>query len=282
VHRDRGSITAKQAIARAESNLALLREDATRQLSEQLAELSRRGTSVRSAQDLRAVHGLATAILNTAGTFGYAGMGEAARSLCALIEIFQIHQTWNETAARVHIDAMRSLFGAVTGSRRWSCARPGPLAAGTQHSSGDETRQRAAERACCDVAQKSAKPIRRQRIERRLHRRSRGDARQRLRQRHAAEHADRRAREQSAAAARQPGGDMSCSQPARRLHDQRQLSREHLRFSPFRAPGERSGPNINTSVTARRDGGRALKPEQRCNERPRFRGNARCDAASLR
>lgn len=106
-----GGLRHSEAIASAEANLEAVRGTALGRLDEILAEMDGAAGSV-STYDLVAaetLYRLSNEIVGLAGVFGYAHMGEAAYSLCDLLDAARAAETWRGAAVTVHLRTLRLL-----------------------------------------------------------------------------------------------------------------------------------------------------------------------------
>ena len=103
-----GGITAGHALRKAAENLETIRDTSLTTLDEHLAEieaLRRQAGNKASAEAKEAIYGRANAIHAVAGVFGLGQLGEAAFSLCELIDLQRENGRWSPEAVDVHLAA---------------------------------------------------------------------------------------------------------------------------------------------------------------------------------
>jgi hypothetical protein len=105
-----GGITVADALRKAGENLDGIREEGQGVLDGYLAEIEalRAGAGPAALAEVKAeLYRLANKIHATAAVFGLAQLGEAAFSLCELIDRLRERGRWNGGAVDVHLSALR-------------------------------------------------------------------------------------------------------------------------------------------------------------------------------
>jgi hypothetical protein len=105
-----GGITAGNALRKASENLETVRESSLKALDERLAEieaLRREAGEEASAEIKDAIYRLSNDVYGVAGVFGLHQLGEAAFSLCELIDRMRQRGRWSAQAVDVHLAAFR-------------------------------------------------------------------------------------------------------------------------------------------------------------------------------
>ena len=106
-----GGLRVSEAVAAAEANLEAVRGPALERLDAVLAQMDACAGAVEgydaAAFDL--LYRLSNEIVGVAGVFGYAPMGEAAYSLCDLLDVSRAAGTWRAAAVGVHLRTLRLL-----------------------------------------------------------------------------------------------------------------------------------------------------------------------------
>ncbi len=106
--REPGGISVGDALRKAAENLESIRETSLSGLDERLhkiEQLRRDAGRKASAEAKEAIYRLANDIHSIAGVFGLAQLGEAAFSLCELIDRQRAHGRWSPEAVDVHLAA---------------------------------------------------------------------------------------------------------------------------------------------------------------------------------
>ena len=120
----RGGLTKAAASAAAEENLAAIHDECLAEVDRNLDLLKRSAAEPRIAETVtiqREIYAHANTIAGIAGCCGLAEMGEAAFSLCELVDRQIASGAWSARAVTVHIDAMtllRAQDGALTPAGR--------------------------------------------------------------------------------------------------------------------------------------------------------------------
>jgi hypothetical protein len=105
-----GGISAGDALRKAAENLESIRESSLSSLDEHLARieaLRRDAGGKASAETEEAIYRLSNSIHAIAGLFGLDQLGEAAFSLCELIDRQRERGRWSPEAVDVHLSAFR-------------------------------------------------------------------------------------------------------------------------------------------------------------------------------
>ncbi|WP_395647569.1 hypothetical protein [Terricaulis sp.] len=106
-----GGITAEAARERAEARLGRLRERSDVTVSECIERI---GAALSACEqptpELREeMYRMAYGVANLAGTFDRPALGQAAYSLCALLDDCDVRNHWDRVGVHVHHDALRML-----------------------------------------------------------------------------------------------------------------------------------------------------------------------------
>lgn len=107
-----GGVTLADALARAQANLDSIKDDSVAYVDGRLAEIDAllAGCESRLDEDrLRGAYDLANDVVGVAGVCGLGPVGEAAYSLCGLLDLFAQGGGWDDRAIAVHLDAFRLL-----------------------------------------------------------------------------------------------------------------------------------------------------------------------------
>ncbi len=105
-----GGISEPKAVAAAEANLATIREDSIAVVDQSFNLLKQSATRVTSdVESKRAVYAGASTIAGIAGSCGLKERGEAAFSLCELVDRLIERSTWDAASVGVHMDALTLL-----------------------------------------------------------------------------------------------------------------------------------------------------------------------------
>lgn len=110
-----GGATVDDAIAAAEKNLQSVREECLRAMDEKLALITQAVIRCRTAQspeDIDALYSLSNDVLEVAGAFSMKDLGQAALSLCDLVDRFRTHNRWSQAALDVHLNGLIALRAA--------------------------------------------------------------------------------------------------------------------------------------------------------------------------
>jgi hypothetical protein len=108
--REPGGITAGHALRKAAENLETIRESSLEALDQRLAQIEAlrlEAGRTASAEVKDAIYRLSNDIHGIAGVFGLHQLGEAAFSLCELIDRQHEHDRWSPEAVDVHLAAFR-------------------------------------------------------------------------------------------------------------------------------------------------------------------------------
>jgi hypothetical protein len=110
--RQPGGITAGHALRKAAENLESIRETSLSALDEYMARIEtlRREAGPEASEEVKQkIYRLANDIHGVAGVFGLGQLGEAAFSLCELLDRLHEHGRWSPEAVDVHLAALRLL-----------------------------------------------------------------------------------------------------------------------------------------------------------------------------
>ena len=104
-----GGKTIAQALDDAQANLDEIRAEALDLLRAKLEEiqaLGRKSAQNPSAADLETLYALSGEVLDIAGLFGLPELGQAAFSLCELLDRLKSRKAWNWPAVQVHLHGL--------------------------------------------------------------------------------------------------------------------------------------------------------------------------------
>jgi hypothetical protein len=104
-----GGKTIAQALEDAQSNLDEIRSkelDVLRAKLEEIQKLGKKNELTPNAADIGALYALSSEIIDSAGLFGLPELGEAAFSLCELLDRLRSRKTWNWPAVQVHLHGL--------------------------------------------------------------------------------------------------------------------------------------------------------------------------------
>jgi hypothetical protein len=104
-----GGKTIAQALDDAQTSLDEIKGESLETLRRKLADiqsLGRKAEENPSEGDSKALYALSSDVLETAGLFGLPELGQAAFSLCELLDRMITRNTWNWPAVQVHLRAL--------------------------------------------------------------------------------------------------------------------------------------------------------------------------------
>ena len=104
-----GGKTIAQALDDAQANLDEIRAeslDLLRAKLEEIQALGRKNEKDPKAGDLQHLYELSSEVLDIAGLFGLPELGQAALSLCELIDRLKSRKAWNWPAVQVHLHGL--------------------------------------------------------------------------------------------------------------------------------------------------------------------------------
>src|ERR1700712_3795701 len=104
-----GGKTIAQALEDAQANLDEVRGDALDVLKaklEKIQSLGGRSEKAPSAADLQMLYGLSNDVVEIAGVFGMPELGQAAFSLCALLDGLKMRKSWHWPSVQVHLHGL--------------------------------------------------------------------------------------------------------------------------------------------------------------------------------
>jgi hypothetical protein len=104
-----GGKTIAQALDDAQANLDEMRGESLDLLRAKLDEIQALGAKNQTnpkAADLEALYGLSGEVLDIAGLFGLPELGQAAFSLCELLDRLKSRKAWNWPAVQVHLHGL--------------------------------------------------------------------------------------------------------------------------------------------------------------------------------
>jgi len=107
-----GGIRVGAALEKADQNLAAIREDCLAGFDQQLAELvslNQPGQPAPSDEARRETYRVANEMYGLAGVFGLVEFGQAAYSLCELVDRLGALGRWHQPAVDVHVAALMLL-----------------------------------------------------------------------------------------------------------------------------------------------------------------------------
>ena len=105
-----GGRTVRRMLADADSQLAAFRPTFEAELETRIATLE--GLAAAGAPRRAEIYDNASAIIDTAGLFGFDHVGQAAYALCDLVDAFGEQDRWDASAVAVHVEALRLMRGA--------------------------------------------------------------------------------------------------------------------------------------------------------------------------
>ena len=110
--RQPGGLSLTEALSRAQANLDSIRDESAAYVDARLGEIDAAlggdGSRVED-EALRRAYGLANDVVGVAGACGLGPVGEAAYSLCGLLDLFLQGQGWDRRAVAVHLVAFHLL-----------------------------------------------------------------------------------------------------------------------------------------------------------------------------
>ena len=104
-----GGKTIAQALDDAQANLDEICSESLDRLRVKLEEiqaLGRKAQNGPTAADLDALYAMSAEVLDTAGLFGLPELGQAALSLCELLDRLKSRRVWNWPAVEVHLHGL--------------------------------------------------------------------------------------------------------------------------------------------------------------------------------
>jgi hypothetical protein len=104
-----GGKTAEKALEDAAAALDEVRAETLDRLRAKLADIQTLGRTLEasaSLRDIRALYGLSSEVLDIAGVYGMPELGQAAYSLCELLDNLGARKVWNWPAVQVHLDGL--------------------------------------------------------------------------------------------------------------------------------------------------------------------------------
>ncbi len=108
--REPGGVRVEDALRDAESNLETLRDGCLESIDSRLAgieQLHRQTEAGASLEQMDAMYAQASDIHSVAGVFGLGELGQAAFSLCELVDRLRAAGRWDAKAVEVHLNALR-------------------------------------------------------------------------------------------------------------------------------------------------------------------------------
>ncbi len=110
--RSSGGVRLDEAVARAEANLETIRQDCIAAIDTDIARLERLLDKVVQRPETTVLvdaYQRSNAVAGVAGSCGMAELGEAAFSLCDLLDRLRTAGGWNADAVAVHLNTIRLL-----------------------------------------------------------------------------------------------------------------------------------------------------------------------------
>jgi hypothetical protein len=107
-----GGVKLNEAVLQAEENLKSVQDSCLEALDGYLAETERlhvEGGAKPSEEAKESIYQLANDIHGMAGVFGLGDLGDAAFSLCELVDRLRAAGRWNAASVEVHLSALRLL-----------------------------------------------------------------------------------------------------------------------------------------------------------------------------
>ncbi len=117
--REPGGLRIGQALEQAETNLDAIREASLQAMDAQIDELDRlcaEGGRKPADAIKDQMYDLANDVLAVAGAFELGELGQAAFSLCELVDRLRTRGQWNQAAVEVHLSAFRLLRNQEAGA----------------------------------------------------------------------------------------------------------------------------------------------------------------------
>ena len=110
-----GGPTVSEALAAAQDNLKSMQEECLQAMDAKLALISAAVARCRTqptAEDTKILYDLSNDVLEIAGVFEMAQLGQAASSLCDLMDRCRTYGRWNQPALEVHLNGLIALRAA--------------------------------------------------------------------------------------------------------------------------------------------------------------------------
>ena len=110
--REPGGVRIGQALEQAETNLDAIREASLQAMDAQIDELDRlcaEGGRKPAEAIKNQIYDVGNDVLAVAGAFDLGELGQAAFSLCELVDRLRMRGQWNQAAIEVHLSAFRLL-----------------------------------------------------------------------------------------------------------------------------------------------------------------------------
>jgi hypothetical protein len=107
---------ARAMLAQADAVVEALRPAFDRELAARIAALEQ--LAAASAPMRAEIYDNASAIIDTAGLFGFDAVGEAAYALCDLVDALNEQGRWDASAVQVHVETLRLLRNLDTPAER--------------------------------------------------------------------------------------------------------------------------------------------------------------------
>ncbi len=108
-----GGKTVAEAVAAAEVKIDLIKDDCLDAIDAALADMTAASASMKagtpSRDQIEALYSLSNDVFGIAGVFALNAVGEAAYSLCDLLDKFMVTGSWNWPAVEVHLNGLRVL-----------------------------------------------------------------------------------------------------------------------------------------------------------------------------
>ncbi len=105
-----GGITASEAVAAAETNLATIRDRGLEEITGTMLRVQALGDKLRVKPDTALqmeLYSASNSLVGIAGVFGLGALGEVAFSLCNLLDRFRAAGVWRFASVQIHLDSMR-------------------------------------------------------------------------------------------------------------------------------------------------------------------------------
>ncbi len=104
-----GGKTIAQALDDAQHSLDEIRGaslDLLRAKLEAIQAMAKQGQAAPTAAIAQSIYTLSSEVVDIAGLYGLAELGQAALSLCELVDRFGVRKTWNWPAVQVHLHGL--------------------------------------------------------------------------------------------------------------------------------------------------------------------------------
>ncbi len=107
-----GGKTVSEAVLAAEEQLEVIKDGVVAALDTMLTEMTAAAARLKAApgpDTIEPLYDLANDVIGVAGVVGLGSVGDAAYSLCELLDIFVETKSWNWAAVEVHLNGLKLL-----------------------------------------------------------------------------------------------------------------------------------------------------------------------------